>query len=427
MNLTRRYFLKSSGALAVYCGVNPLNPYLLAEPGQQPVDVKKGKTLVVIFLRGGTDGLNLVVPHGDDHYYKVRKNIAIPKPGKNKGAIDLDGFFGLHPSAAPMAPLFEEGVFQALHAVGYDHNTRSHFEEQDVWETGVIGNTVQSDGWLNRHLQTSKGHGLIRALAIGDTLPRILHGKSPAYAVRGISDLSLPPSSLAKEGVFAALEHAYMPSDRNMARDGVELVHQTGTLTLEGVKLLEKIKAQPYQPNAEYPKDGFANKLKEAARLIKANIGLEVIEVDLGGWDTHNRQGGVEGTFANKVNILSESVKAFTQDLGSHLDDTLIMTLSDFGRTARENGSQGTDHGWANCLFMGGGPVKKLQDQQSKPVISEWPGLAPELLHQKRDLQHTTDFRDVLAEVVREHLGNPNLEKVLPGYEFQKLGLLTPS
>ncbi|MEM6883399.1 MAG: DUF1501 domain-containing protein [Verrucomicrobiota bacterium] len=428
MELTRRYFLQSSGALAAYLGCSPLRAFAAGEPALgNKTSVIAGKTLVTIFLRGGTDGLNLVVPYGDDDYYKSRKAIAIARPGQDKGAIDLDGFFGLHPSASALTPLFQQGTFQALHAVGYDHNTRSHFEEQDVWETGVIGNTVNSDGWLNRHLQTSTGDGLVRALSIGDALPRILHGNAPAYAVRGIKDLALPDMKMPTDKIQAALEHAYMPADRHDVSDSKDLINQTGSLTLEGVKLLEKIIKQPYEPAAQYPQNDFSKKLQEVARLIKSDIGLEVVEVTLGGWDTHNRQGGAEGGFANKVKMLSEGLAAFTQDLGSHLDNTLILTLSDFGRTVKENGTEGTDHGWANCMFMGGGPIREVTGGKPAKVRTEWPGLSPEQLYQKRDLLHTTDFRDVIADVVQNHLGNDNLQKILPGHEFNDLHLFRPA
>ncbi|MEM1157263.1 MAG: DUF1501 domain-containing protein [Verrucomicrobiota bacterium] len=428
MELTRRYFLQSSGSLAAYLGCSPLRAFAAGEPAlDHKPSVHAGKTLVTIFLRGGTDGLNLVVPYGDEQYYQSRQSIAIARPGQQQGAIDLDGFFGLHPSAAALAPLFQQGTFQAMHAVGYDHNTRSHFEEQDVWETGVIGNTINSDGWLNRHLQTSHGDGLVRALSIGDALPRILQGNAPAYAVRGIKDLALPDMKMPSDKIQAALEHAYMPADRQDMSNSQDLINQTGSLTLEGVKLLEKIIQQPYQPAAEYPKNSFANKLREVARLIKCDIGLEVVEVTLGGWDTHNRQGGAEGGFASKVEMLSEGLAAFTRDLGSHLDHTLILTLSDFGRTVRENGTAGTDHGWANCMFMGGGPIRKVTGGKAAQVRTDWPGLAPEQLYQKRDLLHTTDFRDVIADVVRNHLGNDNLQKILPGHQFKDLQLFRPT
>ena len=203
MHLTRRYFLRSTGALGAYLGVAPLN--LLAVTGSaaaSPANVRRGKTLVVIFLRGGADGLNLVIPYGDPHYARLRRSLAIqpPGPGGNRG-LDLDGYFALHPRFEPLAPMFQSGLAVAAHAVGYDQNTRSHFEEQDVWETGIIGNTVSSDGWVNRHLATSDGHGRIRAVAIGDNLPRILKGSAPAYAIRGIEDITLPdmpgpPSSM---------------------------------------------------------------------------------------------------------------------------------------------------------------------------------------------------------------------------------------
>lgn len=428
MQLTRRYFLKSSGALAVYCGVSPLRALAEAnisgttEP--PPIAVRPHQVLVAIFLRGGTDGLNFIVPFGDPDYAARRRSIAIPRPGAEGGALDLDGFFGLHPAAASLSPLFSDGTFRALHAVGYDHNTRSHFEEQDVWETGVIGNTLNSDGWLNRHLQTSTGSGIVRAISLGDSLPRILHGKAPSYAIRGLADLALPDMRESNTRVRAALEHAYRHAAPDMLADGEELVRNTGALTLEGIRELEKITAAPYAPAATYPKSAFAKHLEEAARLIKSNIGIEVIEVELGGWDTHNRQGGAQGDFANNVRTLSEAIAAFCQDLGPHLDQTLILTMSDFGRTASENGTGGTDHGWGNCLMLGGGPIRARA--LPKPVIADWPGLAPESLYQKRDLLHTIDFRDVLAEVVSHHLGNPHLAKVLPAHTFKSLGILAP-
>lgn len=422
MDISRRYFLKTSGALAVYCGVCPID--LLSGASVSPTPVAKGKTLVVIFLRGGADGLNLVVPYADPNYYKLRKGIGIPAPGQENGAHDLDGFFGLNPRAAKLAPLFSSGQAVALHAVGYASNTRSHFEEQDVWETGVTGNTIHSDGWLNRHLLTSSGHGPIRAIHIGDMLPRILHGKAPAYAVRGISDLTLPEGKIDQTKIAAALEHAYCCDPRQHYSSAKELLFQTGVTTLDGVEQLREITKQPYQPKVEYPKSGLSNKLKEVARLIKANIGVEVAEVDLDGWDTHNNQGGVNGGYGNNVQQLSDAIAAFSADLDSKMDDVLILTLSDFGRTAAENGTAGTDHGWANFMFAIGGPVLATSNGKPRPVLTKWPGLAPEQLYQKRDLLHTTDFRDVLAEAVSQHLKNPNLQTILPQHQFQRVGFI---
>lgn len=432
MELTRRFFLKSSGALAAYLGVAPGAAWARALSGPiAPARVTPNRTLVVIFLRGGADGLNLVVPHGDPSYQVLRQSIAIsaPAPGGGDRAIDLDGHFGLHPRLSALKPLFDEHLALAVHAVGYDKNTRSHFEEQDVWETGIIGNTVASDGWLNRHLATSEGHGSIRAVSIGNSLPRILQGRAPAYAIRGVSDLTLPSAHADRATVVAALEHAYRLRPEAVRDDAVGLVHEAGSTTLEGVQQLSALADRPYQPAANYPETEFARKLMQVAQLIKADVGLEVAEVDLDGWDTHASQGGANGQFANLARTLGEGVAAFTRDLEGRLDDVLVVTLTDFGRTAAENGTQGTDHGWANCMFLAGGPVRnghRAARESGSPrlVAGKWPGLAPDQLHEGRDLLHTTDFRNVLAELVRVHLGNDNLERLLPSHRFERVGLI---
>lgn len=411
MKMTRRYFLKSAGLMSLYCGLSPIFADI------EDVKVTRNKTLVVIFLRGGMDGLNFIVPYNDPHYYTLRNSLAIPKSGEN-AVVNLDNFFGLHPKAASLAPFFAEGSAVALHAVGYSQNTRSHFEEQDVWETGVIGNTVNSDGWLNRHLLTSQGHGPIRAISIGENLPRILRGQAPAYSIRGLDNLAIP-KELQESQMMAALESAYsLPADKN---DATYQLSQASKETLDSIEILQKVANNPYNPKVAYPNTPLGKKLQQTAQLIKANIGVEVVEIDYGGWDTHRQQGGVIGRYANMVENLSDSISSFAKDLQSKLDDVLVITISDFGRTAKENGTRGTDHGWANCMFVMGGSVKK----QKKPVITDWPGLAPELLYQGRDLKHTIDFRDVLAEVVGSHLGNNNLQKILPQHQFQKVGFLS--
>jgi uncharacterized protein (DUF1501 family) len=435
--LTRRYFLKTTGALLSYVGVAPLlsNPVLGAIT---PRAAARNRTLVVIFLRGGADGLNLVVPHADTPYYDLRKTLAVAAPGAESGAaIDLDGFFGLNPRLGALKPLFDDRLAVAAHAVGYDRNTRSHFEEQDTWETGVVGNTISSDGWLNRHLLTSTSPtgSQIRAVAIGDSLPRIMHGKAGAFAVRGLEDLSLPmPRKADPAVVTAALERAYGGMDAGAASGAGEvstardlLSQATGT-TLDGIAQLRAVTSGEYKPAAEYPRSELARKLMQIARLIKADVGLEVAEVDIGGWDTHQNQGrGAEGAFGNLAQQLGDAIAAFTRDLGDRIDDTLVVTMTDFGRTAAENGTGGTDHGWANCMFLVGGSVRRGHEARGggfRPVVTNWPGLAPDQLHQKRDLLHTTDFRDVLGEVVATHLGNPGIKTVLPGHEFRGVGLV---
>lgn len=429
MHLTRRFFLRTTGIAAAYMGVCPFD--LLAASGRTHAAVpivrtNAGKTIVVIFLRGGADGLNLVIPHGDTHYAALRKNIGIPRDE----ALELDGFFSLHPRLEPLKKYFDSGHAVAAHAVGYDKNTRSHFEEQDVWETGVVGNTLNSDGWLNRHLATSEGNGPVRAVAVGEALPRILHGDAPAFTIRGLDDLGVPARNADPERVAAALEHAYKSVGRGDRASAQDLLAQTAGTTLGGMQQLRAIFDAGYVADAEYPDTPLAKKLELVARLIKSDIGLEVAEVDLDGWDTHAQQGeGAAGAFAELAGQLSGALAAFTEDLGSRLDDVLVVTLTDFGRTAAENGTMGTDHGWANSMFVVGGGVKRANDaaaarNESRRVVTKWPGLAPDQLHEGRDLLHTTDFRDVLSELVKVHLGNGSLEKVLPGHEFRSVGLI---
>lgn len=429
--LTRRYFLQSTGAILGYVGISPLIPRAFG--ALQPATVTANKTLVVIFLRGGADGLNLVVPHAESNYYELRKGIAIPRPGQDGGAIDLDGTFGLNPRMSALKPLFDDHLAMAAHAVGYDRNTRSHFEEQDTWETGVVGNTISSDGWLNRHLLTSQGKpgAILRAVAIGDALPRIMHGKAQAFAIRGLEDLSLPtPRKTDPAKVTAALEHAYANPNPAAAREGaMDMLSATTNTTLDGIQQLRSITGSgEYTPAVEYPKSDLGKKLMQVARLIKADVGLEVAEVDIGGWDTHQSQGrGAEGALGNLAQQLADAMAAFTRDIeaAGKTEDVLLMTMTDFGRTAAENGTGGTDHGWANCMFLAGGAIKKAAPtRDSKPVLAKWPGLAPDQLHQKRDLLHTTDFRDVIGEVVSKHLGNDNIKAVLPNHDFKPVGLV---
>jgi uncharacterized protein (DUF1501 family) len=427
MHMTRRYFLQSSGALALYCGINPLKT--LADVGMTASDVKpvlRGKTFVAIFLRGGMDGLNFIVPFGDPGYRALRPSIGLGAPGAPNGLLDLDGFFGLHPRAAALAPLFKSGTAMALHAVGYDLNTRSHFEEQDTWETGVAGNTINSDGWLNRHLITSQGHGPVRALSIGDVLPRILRGKAPAFAVRGISDLNMPSTGYSSDAqMYAAIEHAYCTPPREHESAARDLLGETAQTTIEGVQLIKK--AAMNVSTVPYPKSDFARKLQQIACVIRSNIGLEVAEIDYNGWDTHQNQGGAAGSYGSLVQDFAEGLSAFTQDLGDRMNDVLVLTMSDFGRTVAENGTGGTDHGWANCMLaIGGGLVTTSAGGIVKPVLSRWPGLDKTQLHEGRDLLHTTDFRDVLGEVVSVHLGNPQIKTVLPTHDFQPVGFLRP-
>jgi uncharacterized protein (DUF1501 family) len=411
----RRDFIKGAAALAA------LGPSL-SHAAPRPT-VRRGKTLLIVFLRGGIDGLNFIVPHGDPHYYKHRERIAIGRPGGAEGALDLDGFFGLHPAAGKLKPLFDRGQCRAIQAVGYARNTRSHFAEQDTWETGVAGQSASAEGWLNRHLASSKGRGTVRAVSIGGNLPRILRGKAAAYSIRSVGDLVMPDLPGDRELLREALRSAYCESPRREAERARDLMARTAAATLEGTRQLEAIaqRDDPPQHGAKYADKGLGRQLREAARLIRADIGTEVIEIDYGGWDTHNNQGGASGNYANQLRELGDGLAAFAQDLGDKMEDVMVMTLSDFGRTVRENGTRGTDHGWANALLVmgGAGAAKK-----GAPVGGGWPGLAPEQLHQNRDLRHTTDFRNLIGDALASHLGNPAADLLLPGHSYQPTGLL---
>ncbi|MGH7292823.1 MAG: DUF1501 domain-containing protein, partial [Myxococcota bacterium] len=347
----------STGAVATYLGIAPFLPAMAFAAA--PRQVTKNKVLVALFLRGGADGLNLVTPYGDDNYAALRRGIGFdaPKADNPNSLIDLDGFFGLNPRMGALKPYFDNGLCAAVHAVGYDKNTRSHFEEQDTWETGVAGNTISSDGWLNRHLATSTGFGPIRAVSVGDQLPRIMQGNASAFAVRGLEDLTIPKTTryVDPQAVQAALERAYAARQSSAGEKSAaqDLLAQTAGTTLEGVERLRSIAATPYQPAAEYPKSDLGKKLAQVARLIKADVGLEVAEVSVGGWDTHQNQGrGGEGAFGNLCQQISDAIAAFSKDLGERMDETLVVTMTDFGRTAFENGTGGTDHGWANCMLL---------------------------------------------------------------------------
>ena len=418
---TRRTFLRTTGSFALLGGLAPLQLFAGAAPDVRPT--RKGKTLVAVFLRGGIDGLNVIVPHGDPDYYKHRSSLAIARPsGDANSCRDLDGYFGLHPAADSLMPLFNDGSVRALQAVGYAKNTRSHFEEQDTWETGVIGNALSADGWLNRHLASSTGHGTIRAVAIGGNLPRMLRGSAPAYAIRSIGDLAMPAMAGDADVLRTALETAYCTKPDAAHGPLADLLAQTASATLDGTRQLEALAKEEYEPahGATYANNGIARQFREAARLIKAGLGTEVIQIDYGGWDTHNNQGAATGGFANRLRDLTQAMAAFHTDLGDHMQDVLVLTLSDFGRTVRQNGTNGTDHGWANCMLALGGSLAKTD----KPVLGEWPTLAPDNLQQRRDLKHTTDFRDVLAESVGSHLGNPNSAHIIPDHTHTKVGLV---
>jgi uncharacterized protein (DUF1501 family) len=367
----------------------------------------RNKVLVAIFQRGAADGLNVVVPHGDSHYYDLRPTIFVPRPtlaAAGECAIDLDGFFGLHPSMSAMKPLWDSKRLAIVHAAGSPDPTRSHFDAQDYMESGTPGFKSTHDGWLNRALPPASGKvSPVRAISLGANLPRALTGANSACAVESLRKFAVKDSAASK-----VLQSMYGASQDT-------ILGGTGRETFDAVKVLQAVEKTPYQPaeGARYPSGKFGDSLRQIAQLIKADVGVEVAFADIGDWDHHTQEMGAKpsvGRLANRLTEFSNSLAAFCHDLGDHMEDVVVVTMSEFGRTARENGNRGTDHGHANAMFVMGGPV------QGGKVYGKWPGLAPEQLHENRDLALTTDFRDVLSEAVSRHLGNPALKPVFPNY-----------
>ncbi len=418
MASTRRIFLRNAGLAMVGIGSAPI--WLQRALNAADAPAQRKKILVAIFQRGAADGLNIVVPHGESRYYEMRPTIAIPRPSANiakeDAAIDLDGMFGLHPSLAPLKPIFDARQLAIVHAVGSPDPTRSHFDAQDYMESGTPGLKATADGWLNRALPLETGHiSPVRAISMGATLPRSMRGGNNAIAVENINNFQVKDNGAAK-----ILQSLYSGSTD-------QVLNGTGRETFDAVALLQSIQKTPYQPTtgANYPRGRFGDSMRQIAQLIKSNVGVEVAFADIGSWDHHVNEVGQKASQGPLANILSEfggGLAAFYADLGDRMSDVVVVTMSEFGRTARENGNRGTDHGHANVMFVMGGDIK------GGKVYGDWPGLAQEKLYEERDLNLTTDFRDVLGELVVGQLGNRSLRTVFPGYQTQKFrGVLRSS
>ncbi|HKC79991.1 MAG TPA: DUF1501 domain-containing protein [Gemmatimonadaceae bacterium] len=407
--MERRAFVKSGALALVTMGLSPSFLRRTAF-GMDLFNAPKGKVLICLFQRGAADALNIVVPHGERAYYAMRPSIAIPQPSRNvaNGAIDLDGFFGLHPALAPLKPLYDRGLLAPVHAVGSPSTTRSHFDAQDYMETGTPDMKGTTDGWLNRYLavkgtcdECNLTKTPFRAVSLTPQTPRILEGPSATVAMNSLDEFSVRATGNSAE----RLEALYRTGS-------ADLVHGTGAEMFDAVKMLRSANPQKYLPQngADYPRSQFGLRLLQIAQLIKSNVGLEIAFADVGGWDTHVNQGSSTGQLAQRLDDFSRSIAALVADLGDRMDDVVIMTMSEFGRMARENGNRGTDHGHAGALFVIGGHVK------GGKVHGKWPGLEQEQLYEGRDLALTTDFRSVFAEVVSDHLGARAVDKVFPGF-----------
>src|SRR5437867_8500963 len=405
--MNRRYFIRSGGIALASFGVMASMPSFLKRAALAQVRDRvtggRRKTLIAIFQRGAVDGLNVVVPYGEHSYYDLRPSIAIPKPnGGAEAAINLDGFFGLHPSLAAFKPLWDAKRLAIVHASGSPDNTRSHFDAQDYMESATPGVKSTEDGWLNRFLQVQADpqKSLFRAVSMTQNMPRAMQGKAPTLAISNLADFRIRAgqSSAAIQGRFEAIY------DQTVN----DALHGTGKETFEAINHLKQVNPAQFKPEngANYPQTPFGNALRQIAQLIKGGVGLEVAFADIGGWDTHVNEGNQQGQLSNLMRQFSQAIGALYTDLGQRMDDVVVLTMSEFGRTARENGNRGTDHGHANAMLVVGNSVR------GGKVYGDWPGLKTDQLYEGRDVALTTDFRDGFGEIAYKHLNTTKLQAV---------------
>lgn len=366
--------------------------------------------LVTIFLRGGADGLNMVVPYADDDYARLRGSLKIAAPGEEDGCLDIDGRFGLHPAFEPLMPAHREGRLAVVHAVGSDDASRSHFEAQDQMEHGVAYQQSAGGGWMGRYLRALGHGGNVSAVAVGTQVPEALRGAPGAAAMTSLKELELHPAgrrSVRERDVMQTLAALYAEDSALGAagRDTLTLARQVGALD-----------APSDDESSNYPKSDFGRGLRDVARLIEAQVGLEVATLDLGGWDTHFFQGTTDGAFADRISELATGLAAFERDLARFRDEVTVVVMTEFGRRAYENASLGTDHGHGGAMLVLGSGLR------TDRVHGQWPGLRDDQLVGPGDLAVTTDYRSVLSEVIA-HCGGVASEKVFPDFRPDELGL----
>ncbi len=403
--VSRRVFLKSGGFALVSLGFAP--SFLARTAFAQGRG--RAKQLIAIFQRGAVDGLNVIVPFGESEYYRARPGIGIAPPGRDNGAVDLNGFFGFNPRLRALKPLWDAHTLAIVHACGSPDNTRSHFDAQDYMETATPGVKSTPDGWLNRYLQVRRDEAAtpFRAVSLTSQLPRMLQGTAPALAVSQIGQFGI------RGGQAADMMSASFESQYAAAADHV--LNGTGREAFDAIKMLKGADPSKYQPEngADYPRSAFGQALRQIAQLTKADVGLEVAFADVGGWDTHVNQGAAEGQLAGRLDDFGRAIAALVTDIGDRMADTVVLTMSEFGRAVNENGNRGTDHGHGNAMMIIGGNVRGGR------VYGRWPGLAPDRRYEGRDLAVTTDFRDVFCEIVTRHLGVADAQPIFPGFAVQ--------
>jgi uncharacterized protein (DUF1501 family) len=374
----------------------------------------RGDTLVVVFLRGAADVLNMVVPHGEDAYYQLRPSLGIPRPDDSRvkqedRAVDLDGFFGLHPSMRPLLDAWQSEQLAIIHACGAPDESRSHFKAMELMERGVDDERGPASGWIGRHLATlnTGNSSPLRAVGMGTHPQRSLSGSVPVSALRSIADFHLGGDARALQQMRLALNTVY--ADDMLGQD-----------TLNIMDTLERLDPLTYRASrsAAYPDTEFGRALKQTAMLIKADVGLEVSAIDVGGWDTHFAQGSAIGIMPNLMKDLAKGLAAFHADMFDHMNQLTTVSMSEFGRRASENGSLGTDHGHGSMIMVLGGNV------HGGKVHGQWPGMQDGQLIGPGDLAVTTDYRDVLSEILVKRLNNPATNEIFPDYQSLSRGII---
>ena len=402
---SRRIFLKNGAFALVSLG---FAPSFLARTAFA-AGTGRAKRLIAIFQRGAVDGLNMVVPHGEADYYRARPSIAIPRPRTADGALDLDGFFGFNPRVGSLKPLWDSRDLAIVNACGSPDSTRSHFDAQDYMESGTPGVKSTQDGWLNRYLQARKEEteSSFRAVALSQQLPRMLQGLAPALAMNQIAQFGIRGG---QSDVMSTSFEAQYAAAADQVLNGV------GREAFSAMKTLKVADPSKYQPDngAQYPTSPFGQALRQIAQLTKSDVGLEVAFADIGGWDTHVNQGAAQGQLATRLDDFSRSISALVADLGDRMADTVVLTMSEFGRAVNENGNRGTDHGHGNAMLVIGGGVR------GGKVYGKWPGLSVDRRYEGSDLAVTTDFRDVFGEIVVRHMGVVDPKPIFPGYSVRQ-------
>lgn len=418
---SRRAFLKSGGIALFGIGLGGLPTFVTQAASliEAPGLFKKRKTLICIFQRGAMDGLAAVTPF-NDAYLKAARPTIMMQASKTLGPnslIDLDGTFGLHPAMASFKNVFNDGRLAIVHGIGSPNKTRSHFDAQDYMEAGTPFNKGTASGWLNRAVGLL-GHDAatpFQAVSMTSSLPRSFYGDNASLAINNLQDFNLQMRGNPGGTNMAAksFEDLYDQTSNNLLKD-------TGKESFEAIKMLKSVDTKGYKPanNAVYPNTSLGNALKQIAQLIKLDMGLEVAFAESGGWDTHFNQGTNTGVFSRNVNDLSESMMALWTDLGTFQDEVTIMTMTEFGRTVKQNGTGGTDHGRASCNFILG------NDVAGGKVHGKMNPLAVENLEDGRDLAVTTDFRAIFSEVANKHLGIKNDKVLFPDWEGKQIGMM---